>query len=1089
MNNCDLEKFAISGGKLEPPFQPDLTSYKSTVASNVVKINLNLLTADSGASYNILGGDGSRVITLKEGINTICVEVTAEDGTIKKYVLEVTKLSANCASLQGLKLSDDIQLLPLFVSNVYEYSCTVPYYLTNISIQASISDSQMKVTVNGTDALKPVSLCTGDTLIEVQVFSPDGTKSQVYQVLVTRLQLPCFISFTNVSDQMEYECPVSLTAFYRPVSVRGSDPRHTFSAPYIDLLTRRSKVDPLDETLLGENWRLPEYELDMKMSRATVHCCYAYRGCSSILKLSELGLHVKDCTCKPSSALDTKDITESKWYKEHVASVQKTDHRVKHVIQERNWEKKLQQVFGETSADKLCTQAEEQINLYRQKLPKPGDVYSYEEQLLPLDALHQAAIVYASAIKLKPKDANLHFKLGLVLEEHYYAAEIHGLKKKREEMEELSSAKAMGKQEEILAICKLHGFPGHPNLQQQLKALDLEFHQLKDQGQSGKADYIQTLFAWKSKQAGKTGAVSLDEESPMAQALLKYLDALFLNPDNWQYNFHVGRLKLLQGENKEALTYLQTSLALRPASPVTRVYTGLALMEQEDDSAERTNEALIYLQQGLDHLLNELFILSESSIVLKAENSFSIMNVQLLKGFLKISTILRKLSVKPTNFNLTAVQTLHMITDWSAKALCQCLQKGDIAQEIEWILLKASFNLLEILVQEDSYKEDWISKRCQALSALIRLTSIPACKELLNMQEKVCQLGVFASPCNSNALYLLGLAQLAQYDNNSQSENALCALQDAKLSFNACISLENMPTKGPVKQEITNQKWWQDWKAAEDEKAQKKSKEFEEMRAATQGTIRGKGTALAPARGSPTAATPRSTVPSMRGSNITRARNPTRVVSTATTRGRGTTGTLAETKNGIQSSSTSAETPAAPETEVKSVTAKDSSSYPVHINRVSYVHRLGLARALSRTNETIADACHLYEEVIVMAPEVHDAYIELADLLIKTDAVAAVDVYSKYPQKPIQDQSFDDAYITGEIVRLLIKHERYDDPRLATNMIAYGKVMGIGCLEKYMTILEEKFKTNILKTVYAGIHGKPMNDPELQNFFRFKCWI
>ncbi|XP_029449455.1 uncharacterized protein LOC115087006 isoform X2 [Rhinatrema bivittatum] len=946
----------------------------------------------------------------------------------------------------------------------------------------------MKVIVNGTDADKPVPLYTGDTLIEVQVFSADGTKSQVYQVIVTRLQLPCFISFTNNMDQIEYECPVSLTALYRPVSIRGSDPKHIFSAPYIDLLTRRSKVDPLDETILGENWRVPEYQLDMKISGASVYCCYAYRGCGSILKLSELGLHSKDCSCKPPSELDEKAVTEAKWYKEHFASTHKMEHHLKHVIQERKWEKKLQQASGESSADKLCGQAEEQINLYKQKLPKPGEVFTYEEECLPLGALHQAAIAYASAIKLKPKDANLHFQLGLVLEEHYYAAEIYGLKKKSEEMvPELSGAKALGKQEEILAICKLHGFQGRPTLEQQLKALDLEFHQLKDQRQSSRADYIQTLFAWKSKQAGKTGAISLDEESPVAQAHLKYLDALFLNPDNWQYNFHVGRLKLLQGQNEEALTYLQTSLALRPASPVTRVYTGLALVEQEDESGLRIREALMYLQQGLEHLLSELFILSESSKVLQAENSFSLLNVQLLRGFLKMAILLRKLSMKPSNINLTADQILHIVTDWAAKALCQCLQKGAVSRQVEWVLLEASFHLLEMLVQEASGREDWISRRCQALSALIRLTSIPACQELINMQEKVCQLGVLASPCNSTALYLLGLAQLAQYDNNPQSENALCALQDARISFNASISLENMPTKGPVKQEITNQKWWQDWKAAEEEKAQKTSKEHEAAASKAQGTVRGKGPA--PARGSPTAVTPKPTVPPMRGSNITRAKNSARAVSAVAARGRGITGSLADTTENGASPPTAAEKPAAPEPEVKSVTIQDTSSYPVHINRVSYLHRLGLARALSRTNETITDACHLYQDVIMMAPEVHDGYIELADLLVKTDPVAAVEVYSKYPQKPVEEQSFDDAFITGEIVRLLMKYEKYDDPRLIVNMIAYGKVMGIGCLEKYMAILEEKFKTNILKTVYAGIHNKSMDDQDLQNFFRFKCWI
>lgn len=57
-----------------------------------------------------------------------------------------------------------------------------------------------------------------------------------------------------------------------------SDPKHTMSGPYIDLLTRRAKTDPLDEKMLTEDWRVPEYELDMKISEASVMCCFVYRG-------------------------------------------------------------------------------------------------------------------------------------------------------------------------------------------------------------------------------------------------------------------------------------------------------------------------------------------------------------------------------------------------------------------------------------------------------------------------------------------------------------------------------------------------------------------------------------------------------------------------------------------------------------------------------------------------------------------------------------------------------------------------------------------------------------------------------------------
>lgn len=82
-----------------------------------------------------------------------------------------------------------------------------------------------------------------------------------------------------------------------------------------------------------------------------------------------------------------------------------------------------------------------------------------------------------------------------------------------------------------------------------------------------------------------------------------------------------------------------------------------------------------------------------------------------------------------------------------------------------------------------------------------------------------------------------------------------------------------------------------------------------------------------------------------------------------------------------------------------------------------------------------------------MFSKVHDAYIELADMLIKTDPLGAVDVYCKFPvsDKP----TFDDAYIFGDIVRLLIKAEKFDDPRLGPNMITYGKILGLGLYFKF----------------------------------------
>ncbi|KAM4770936.1 uncharacterized protein WCC33_002715 [Rhinophrynus dorsalis] len=1267
MNNCDLEKFSVPGVVLEPTFRADITNYKATVPSHLKHISIDACPSDTGASYTLLGNGGSKVITLEDGLNTVTVEVTAEDGTVKKYAVEVIKLSASHASIQEIKISEDLKLVPSFAPDVFEYSCsfreilgsaiprmcsnpgptwvhsehlkvlssaipgagvqwhkvflledkilqimkdvpqdlewlsasvreymkvlghlvstlemvpyslvhtrelhrlviqswhwntgllnqqlslslearqdlewwlqqphldlgkpfviqertmvmmdaslrawgTVPYFQNIISIQPCVQDSKMNVMVNGSHDIKPITLALGDTHIELQVSSADGTKSQIYCIIVTRTQLPCCVSFTDIQDQMNYECPVSLTAFYRPISVKGSNPKHTISGPYMDLLTRMSKTDPLDESFLNENWRLPEYELDMNMSAANVYCIYAYRGCGSIVKLSELGHHARSCSFKPSNELDAKAVMETDWYKTEFSSSKKMESNFKHQIQVRSWEKRLQQEHEDSQVDKLCTHAEEQIRFYVQCLPKPGDVLQYSEQMSPLNALHQAAIAYASAIKLKPKDPKFHFQLGMVLEEHYYAAEIYGLRKKTEDdSPDFSSAKATGKDEEILAISKLHGFSGRPSLEQQLKALDLEYHQLKEQGQPIRADYILNLYSWKSQQAGKTAAFSVDDENPLTQAFLKYQDALSLNPDHWQYNFHVGRHMLLKGKYREALMFLQHSLALQPSSAVTRCYTGLALIEQDDGPGKRTQESIHFLHQGLEKMLTDSFTTLESSSLLHADNPLSLLNAQILRGFSKLGKLLKNISAQQSSCIMTSQQVLHIIADWCAKGICQCPQRGEVTQELQRVQLDSCIGLLEFLVQEAPDKEEWIRKRCQGMSALIRLSSIPQCKELLDMQEKVCQLGVISSPCNSYSLYLLGVAQLAQYDNQPSAREAQLAIQDSKLSFEASINLESKPTKGPPTAELTNQKWWQEWKAVEELKRQKqlnKACDTEKHPASTsmsmRGTSKGRG-AIPAARSANTTSRP-SSIPK-KTATVAPFKMNCKAGSRGITRGRGTTG-LPSSKTAASGSSKlkatgspsstanatepqlSTEKPTMPES--KHVHIQESASGPVSINGVSFLHRLGLARVLSRSKETAADASALYKEVINMAPEVQDAYIELADLLLQTDPTGAIDVYCQYRQKPIQEQSFDDAFISGEIVRLLLKYEKYDDPRLPANMISYGKVMGLGCLEKYITILEDKFKTSILKTVYAGIHDKPVDDTDLQNFFRFKCWI
>ena len=61
----------------------------------------------------------------------------------------------------------------------------------------------------------------------------------------------------------------------------------------------------------------------------------------------------------------------------------------------------------------------------------------------------------------------------------------------------------------------------------------------------------------------------------------------------------------------------------------------------------------------------------------------------------------------------------------------------------------------------------------------------------------------------------------------------------------------------------------------------------------------------------------------------------------------------------------------------------------------------------------------MYSHAIELCPGIHDAYIELSDLLIDNCPLEAVDIYVTYPFSNIP--TFDDAYLYGEIVRIMLK--------------------------------------------------------------------
>ena len=71
-------------------------------------------------------------------------------------------------------------------------------------------------------------------------------------------------------------------------------------------------------------------------------------------------------------------------------------------------------------------------------------------------------------------------------------------------------------------------------------------------------------------------------------------------------------------------------------------------------------------------------------------------------------------------------------------------------KQLEWVLLDAHANLLDIFSENQAGNEKLIVQRCERLSALIAHSTIPQNDQLLALQEKVIQ----ANPAMPNLLIL-----------------------------------------------------------------------------------------------------------------------------------------------------------------------------------------------------------------------------------------------------------------------------------------------------------------------------------------------
>jgi gliding motility-associated-like protein len=195
-SNATLSNLKINAGiAISPVFAPSTTTYNATVPNGTGSITITPTTADANATVTVNGSPvtsktASDPIYLSVGLNPITTEVTAQDGTIVDYTINVTRTPSSDANLSALVISPGA-LSPSFTPGNTSYSVSVANNVNWLNLRPTGENATATITVgdeqvqSGTEG-EPISLNVGTNTINIMMAASDGTTTQTYTLTVTR---------------------------------------------------------------------------------------------------------------------------------------------------------------------------------------------------------------------------------------------------------------------------------------------------------------------------------------------------------------------------------------------------------------------------------------------------------------------------------------------------------------------------------------------------------------------------------------------------------------------------------------------------------------------------------------------------------------------------------------------------------------------------------------------------------------------------------------------------------------------------------------------------------------------------------------
>jgi hypothetical protein len=191
-----LSKLAISRGNLSPAFNSSTFDYLARVPNTAASITVTPTKSNTNSTIRVNktvvdSGTVSSTIPLRVGINTIIVEVTAQDGVTKRtYALKIKREMSSVKDLRRL-IVDGAKLSPKFRSSIKTYKVEVEPTKKTIQLMAWARHPKAEISINDSKVKsgrpsKPIILNRfGNTLIQIIVTAQDGSK-KTYSITFVR---------------------------------------------------------------------------------------------------------------------------------------------------------------------------------------------------------------------------------------------------------------------------------------------------------------------------------------------------------------------------------------------------------------------------------------------------------------------------------------------------------------------------------------------------------------------------------------------------------------------------------------------------------------------------------------------------------------------------------------------------------------------------------------------------------------------------------------------------------------------------------------------------------------------------------------